>query len=464
MNPAPIKPFFDHLRSRGWACLRSPGAWVTLVFFGTTAVILWPVVPGKPSPFLDPADGMPGLGLLFFWLYFWTVLPIVAVRGRATEKKGTAPLGFSAAPALPVSPQTRAVAEASLALMVVGTLRWVAGAVFHGACSWEFALSTFSGLVFFFPVTVAWALPVRNPNTFLVRPILIVLPTGFALAGGVFASWWGLMLGSLGLTAIAIVIADLEIPDFRGWSTRQGANRRIRDPLDPRRQLSRDAWRRPIIAWGPWVLLSIVFFGVCGYIDFRDGTIEWRLVLAFPIFFATVLQPLMRPFNLNLIAEGLVGKRSVAYGDFIGAWSVLPVGRTAVLRRVWLHGVASGALIWLVPVTFSMIHHRLAEGLWSFTGGIGKLMVFVVVGALIIPIMAGALVAVAAGKKRESVVSGLSLLPGIPILLIVRVVLVDTLGGSGILANGISTLLLILLVAAGSLPPLRLLGGSVDSL
>lgn len=458
MNQSLFRSFWIHLRVRIGACLRSPSAWLVLLVFGLTAVLYWPGIPGTGNPLEDPGEGPALLLVWFLWFWFWLAAPMVWVRGRATAGKGESPLGVRAAPALPVGPRTRACAEAVLALAVLGTVRWVTLSLFYGSWSFGSVMATIIGACFWFPMAVVWALPVRNPSTFMVRPIIIAaMAAGLHQAGGFFATWSGLVVGGLSLTIVALLIADLEVPEFDGKNRVRGVAHRNRKGLEPQRQLSRDAWRPPVKVWGPWVFLAVLVYAVCLYLDIRGGTVEWILFVGFEAFLIITLQPSFRPFNSNLIAESLVGKRGVARGDFIRAWSVLPVGRAAVLRKVWLHGMVNGIVLWAVPVVILIVRHRVLEGQWSLMGGVGDLMSFVVVGALFVPIMAGALVAVALGRRLETVVSGLCLIVGAQILFVAKIMLVVTFGRGSIVADGVPVLLLIILVAAGSLPPLRFL-------
>jgi len=367
-------------------------------------------------------------------------------------------LGICPAPALPVGLRTRAIAEAVLALTILGAVEWTALSIYQGSWSFESILATAAGAIFLFPMAVVWALPVRKPSTFMVRPIIVaVLAAGLHQAGGFFATWSGIVVGGLSLTIVALLIADLEVPEFDGKNRVRGVAHRNRKALEPQRQLSRDALRPPVKVWGPWVFLAVLVYAVCLYLHIRGGTVEWILFVGFEAFFIVTLQPSFRPFNSNLIAESLVGKRGVARGDFIRSWSVLPVGRAAVLRKVWLHGMVNGIVLWAVPVVILIVRHGVLEGQWSFMGGVGEMMQFVVVGALFVPIMAGALVAVALGRRLETVVSGLCLIVGAQILFVAKILLVVTFGRGSTVADGVPILLLIFLVAAGSLPPLRFL-------
>ncbi len=458
MSRTLIRSFWVHLKIRAGACLRNPGAWIILVVFGLTAVFYWPNVNAAKNPLENPREGLPLLVTWFLWFWLWLAPPMVWVRGRAAAGKGEAPLGVGAAPALPVGPRTRAVAEATLALTVLGAIRWMTLSFYRGTWSVEVALATIAGACFLFPMAVAWALPVRNPGTFMVRPILIaVLAAVLHQTGGFFATWPGIVIGGLSLSGFALLIADLELPELQRKVRTRGAADRFRRALEPHRQLARDSWLPVIKAWGPWVFLAVIVYGVCLIWDVRGDMWEWILFGGFEAFLIITLQPLFRPFNSNLLAESLVGKHSVTRGDFMQAWRVLPVGREAVLRKVWFHGLLVGLILWAVPVAILVVRHRLLEGLWSLTGGIGGLMQFVVIGGLLVPVMAGLMVAVALGRRLEYAMSGLCLLLGVHVLFLVKVLLSEFFGRGSAVADAGPVLMLIVLVVVGAVPPLRFL-------
>jgi hypothetical protein len=198
-------------------------------------------------------------------------------------------------------------------------------------------------------------------------------------------------------------------------------------------------------------------FAVCLFLDVRGASREWILFGGFEIFIVVTLQPLFRPFNSNLLAESLVGKKGVSRGDFIRAWAVLPVGRTAVLRKVWWHGTVVGMVLWSVPVVVLIVRQWMIEGHWSFKAGMGGLMQLVVAGGFLVPVIAGLLVAVAVGRRLEYVMSGLSLLLGIQAVFLVKIGLQEVFGRGSTFAEAGTVLALIVLVFIGAAPPLRFL-------
>ena len=455
MKRSVISSFLIHMKVRGGVCIRSPEAWLMFLFFGLTAVVLWPTLPGTPT--VDPSKGPPMVVTIFLWLYFWPVLPMIVVRGRATAATREAPHGICGAPALPVGPRTRAVAEATLALGILGLIRWLAAGISQGSWTVGLATETIAGTLFFVPLAIIWALPVKNPNTFFTRPLIITALTGGFILAGVYSSWMGVVLGVLGLSVVALLIAGLEIPELQGRRALRQVENRHRNPLPPLRQLSRDAWLLPAETWGPWVIFALIVYGVCLILDVRGASWEWVLFGGFEVFLVVMLQPLFRPLNSNLLAESLAGKHGVAQGDFLRAWSVLPVERTAVLRRVWVHAMVGGGVLWAVPVTSLIVRHRLLEGVWSFRGGVGDLMQIVVVGAIFVPVLAGVLVAIAAGRKREIILTGSCLLFGVHALFLVRILLEHLFGAGSAAAQGGVLLVLAIVACGGSLSSLRFL-------
>ena len=71
--------------------------------------------------------------------------------------------------------------------------------------------------------------------------------------------------------------------------------------------------------------------------------------------------------------------------------------------------------------------------------------------------MAGFMVGVASGRKLEYAMSGLSLLLGVHVLFLVKVLLREFFGPANAVATAGPVLMLVLLVVIGALPPLRFL-------
>ncbi len=449
--------FLVHLRIRLIACLRSPEAWLTFLIFGVGAAVSWPNSLNLSS--LGEAAGSFSIfGVMFLWFWLWPMVLMVVIRGRATTGRGEGPLGTCPAPALPVGMRLRALAEATLALVGIGVVRWVLIAIYNSSWSLPAILPGFAVILLLFPMAVVWALPVGRAATFMLRPILIAIPAAlFRQVGGVFDTWAGMILSSLLLTALALLLAGFEVPDWEGLRSGKRATLGFREGLDPARRLSEDSWRPVLSAWGGWLFLAVLIFGLCLYLDIRGRTVEWILFAGFGIFLIIGLQPLFRPFNSNMLVESLAEKRSFGRGDFLRAWSVLPVEPIRVLRRVWLHGMLCGLMLWAVPVMILILRHGLVEGSWSFRAGVGDLLPIVIIAALFVPVVAATLVALAVGRKPEILSSGLILFFGLQLLLLVRVLLREGLGPDKAALDALAILALVVMVVAGALPPLRFL-------
>ncbi len=449
--------FLVHLRLRLIACLRSPEAWLAFLIFGVGAAVSWPNS-SNLSSLGEAAGSFSIFGVMFLWFWLWPAVLMVVIRGRATTGRGEAPLGTCPAPALPVGMRLRALSEATLALVSIGVVRWVLIAIYNSSWSVSAILPGFVVILLLFPMAVVWALPVGRAATFMLRPILIAIPAAlFRQVGGVFDTWAGMVLSSLLLTALALLLAGFELPDLEGLRSGKRATLAFREGLDPARRLSGDSWRPLLRSWGGWFVLAVLIFGLCLYLDLRGRTVEWILFAGFEVFLIIGLQPLFRPFNSNMLAESLVGKRSVGRGDFLRAWSVLPVEPVGVLRRVWVHGMLCGLMLWAVPVMILILRHGLAEGFWSFRAGVGDLLPLLVIAALFVPIVAATLVAVAVGRRPEILISGLILIFGLQLLFMIRVFLVETLGRESMATDLVPILALVVMVVAGALPPLRFL-------
>lgn len=458
MNGTMVRSYWTHLRVRAAACLRSPSAWLILLVFGMTAVVYWPALGDASNQLKDPLTGLSRTAVFLLWYWLWLAAPMIWVRGRACSRTGAMPLGLSAAPALPVGRRTRALAEATLALAVLGLIRWITLSLYQGEWAWGSLTATALGACFWFPMALAWALPAREPNVVMVRPLAIaVLATGLQHGTTVLLSWAGIIIAGILLTLLVLLTADVEVPEIGRRRRSVPASRRVRSAIGTRRQLIRDAWLPLVRVWGPWVVLGLVVFVVCLGIDLRGDGWRWMLFTGFEVFLVLTLMPVLRPFNSTLLAESLVGKHGVSSGAFIRAWQRLPVSRESVLRLVWAHGVVLGGLLWAAPVAILLIRQRVQGGHWSIVEAFGNLMPFFIAGGAMVPILAGLLVAVALGRTLEYALSGFSLLFGVHALFLVKLLLIVWFGRGSAPAEIGPIGILILLVALGSLPPLRFL-------
>jgi hypothetical protein len=457
------RPYWNHLRVRARTCLLSPSAIAVLVLFGLAGTALWP----GPS-FVSPAagdqldlfeGGVAAFGMHLLWLYLWPMLPMVYVRGRATGAAHSNPLSFIGAPALPASPAARALAEATLALAAMGGVRIAALALGRGVEALPLVAPTLAGAVFLLPMALAWGLPAADLNHFMWRPLAVaVLATGLHAGGGWLHSQSGLVAVGLALGILVLATARIELPGWRPRTADEPAARRVRPAARPDVCLRRDAWARVATTWGPWLALAAALFVLALVLEARGVDPGWLFFAGFEVFLVIGLQPAFRPFNLDLVGASLVGKHGASRGDFMRAWAVLPVGREAVLRRVWLHGMVTGLVVWIVPVGLLAVRTRLRLGQWGLRDTSGdSLLEFIVLGAAMIPMFAGLLVAAALGRRLETALSGLPIVLGVYTVLPVKVLLTETFGRASAIADAGPIIYLATMAAVASLPPLRFL-------
>ncbi len=475
-----LRTSWTHFKVRSVAVFRSPAAMTALILFGVTGIIYWPGATSMDLAHASPLDtineGMPLIIVWLFWFWLWPMLPMVYVGGRATGKARSNPLAFLGAPALPVGPGARALAEAVLALSVMGTVRfglaglsWLQGpwgADFSNAWTQQQSIAiaqifsqTLGGAIIILPMALAWALPASSLNFFMWRPLAVaVVATGLHAVGGPLGTWPGVVLAGLTLSALVLYSTRFEGPRWRWKPALRPAGSRARPALGPQTQLNRDAWLPITRTWGPWFALATLVFIIGLVLDVRGLGWDWAFFGGFELFLIIGLQPLFRPLGLNVVAESLVGKHGAERGDFMRSWAVLPVGHEAVLRRVWLHGMVIGLILWAVPVGLLALRARLRLGSWGLRAADGhSLGEFVILGAAIVPMMAGLLVAAALGRKVETAVSGLIVLVGIYTLLPAKLLLTEVFGVGATTADTALALYFAVLVVAASAPPLRFL-------
>jgi hypothetical protein len=155
------------------------------------------------------------------------------------------------------------------------------------------------------------------------------------------------------------------------------------------------------------VLLVVVLLAL----DLYRSLPMYALPLVSGLLISTAIVLSLRPFDSNLIGMGLSGKQGARIGDFMRAWSVLPVRPGSVLRLVYLHGLVVMGGLWLGFVVALMARSWFRFGrLGLLTADGGDLSVVVIPFAAAVPCLAGLLVAAAVGDRTRSIISGVCFL------------------------------------------------------
>ncbi len=295
--------------------------------------------------------------------------------------------GLSAAAVLPLGPRARAVADvmAALALAIVArsvlAIGWTEPArlIFGGDAifpelAWLFrlaqlgepgrtvavyvsslAMSTLLGVLLVFPLVLAFRTVVRFDWAGMLKPAIAAALLFCGLSAGAMARLSSALPLSLLVCAFLLVRVDGD-----GERTARAARERplrFRASAGPLAQFRRDAWCGPLRE--RWLFLTLVVAGpLVPALIYRiqaslhavwtqpatlpgagavAAALQWLLLGALPFL----------PLGLALVPAS--ARTEAAFGgSFLRSWSALPVPRSTVLRTVYLHGLLSAGLAWLV--------------------------------------------------------------------------------------------------------------------
>jgi hypothetical protein len=207
--------------------------------------------------------------------------------------------------------------------------------------------------------------------------------------------------------------------------------------------LRRDFLLKPLPALGLLAAIEVAFIawdrlvGFPGY-GFYLGT---SLVLGFMLSFVV-----LRPMGNNLLAAGIAAGGRFQPGDFRASWSVLPVRIETVLRGVYLHGMATGLLIWGFAVGINLLDTWLETGVLRLQDqdgdSAGK---YILPFIAAVPTVAGGMICAAVGDKVRGMISlaaSIGVLVGHHVCLILK------------FPVPLHTAVMIVLAALGGIPPL----------
>jgi hypothetical protein len=398
-----------HFRIRLAWTLREPRSALVLLVFSLLA-LLHTADPGALVQDLEPELRWVATMVWVMWLYLWPALPAMAASGRTTGGQGTA-MRLRAFPTLPVGPRARAAAETCVVLAYVVLVRVIARWAFPAADVTGTGTATNLDLLVMVPTIVAWAAPAPSINFFLLRPLALATLLAIAVRLGMTSTVVGLVSTTLAVTGLCLATVGHEWRSPRIRRRVPRAVERVRPGIDPARRLTRDAWRLPMATWGPVVLSLVLLVVVLLALDLYRSLPVYALPLLGGLLVSAGIVLSLRPFDSNLIGMGLSGKQGARIGDFMRAWSVLPVRPGSVLRLVWLHGLAVMGGLWLGFIIALMVRSWVRfgrPGLLTADGG--NLAVIVIPLAATAPCLAGLLVAAAVGDRTRSIISGVCFL------------------------------------------------------
>jgi hypothetical protein len=400
---------WNHFRVRSVWTLLDPRAAVVLLVFSLLA-LLHTADPGALVRDLESELRWVATMIWVMWLYLWPALPAMAASGRTTGGQGTA-MRLRAFPPLPVGPRMRAVAETCVVLAYVVLVRVIARWAFPAAELTENSSASSLDLLLMVPTILAWVAPAPSINFFMLRPLALAALLAIAVQLGMTSTDVGLVSTALAVTGLCLATIGREwrAPLIRRRIPR--AVERVRPGIDPARRLRGDAWRLPAATWGPAVLSLVLLVVVLLALDLYRSLPMYALPLVSGLLISTAIVLSLRPFDSNLIGMGLSGKQGARIGDFMRAWSVLPVRPGSVLRLVYLHGLVVMGGLWLGFVVALMARSWFRFGrLGLLTADGGDLSVVVIPFAAAVPCLAGLLVAAAVGDRTRSIISGVCFL------------------------------------------------------
>ena len=335
---------------------------MTLTVTGLATLVLWPS--------LDPAPELEMTSVLVLPVVLWVwLLPVAAchaVAGRAAGGRQTSGFCVGANPTLPIRPLSRAVAEAGIVafwLLAVRTLAFhlVEGSlaadlpgVGNPASFAQFVLSSVAGLVVVFPFLLVWLSPSASLDDYWARPALLAAVYLAFVASGKDRDGVGWLVMAAMLWLVALTTFNRSMP-WRWWSRfRPGRSPVLaRRPRDPLVQLRRDQWGRPARVVAPLIVVGIGV-AVAGGLGVMHG--EWLSIVvgcSVGLCFGLVG---FRPLGSSVVMASLSGVDGYRPGDFVTAWSVLPVPRARIVRGVFWHAVVFGG-----GATFALLLFR---GIW----------------------------------------------------------------------------------------------------
>jgi hypothetical protein len=415
--------FSRHYLIRLKAVFTEPYAFSVFLLTGAASLMHWPGLIDTSrviAPMFGTDSGMNEAALMLLWVFVWPMLAGGAAGGSVAGG-GRDAMALRPLPALPVSMRTRVLAEAALIFTFVLIFRIPAvllGESFYQTLylpglldAREKAMDAFIdrsllGSLMMLPAVLIWTAPSRNAQVyFLVRPVILILAMVAAMCLGLYATAPLCVLTSVVLSAIVLwgIGREFSMPHFFD-SGIEPAHRRWRPALHPHKRLRRDFWVRPLPVLCLLLLLEIVLMAI----ERAVGLGEWGLYMGscFVYGFAFSLVAL-RPMGLYFVETALSGRTGSPRGGDVGrAWITLPVRREAMTRAVYLHGLITGTLIWLLIMLAGCMftYFRTGEFALKDSDGDSMLKFFLPFCALVL-CLAGGLTNMAVGDMTRALIS-----------------------------------------------------------
>jgi len=431
-----MKAFLKHFRIRLVATLRDPWALAVVLGTGLASFAVWPSPMAPSGPVFELAgqrEAMPVATLLvFMWIWLWPALAGPIVGGRSSITGLGSSIALHPNPVLPIGARTRVLAEATLLLVAVLLVRvpalfagqWIHTTLafpgaYPGDAAWATAFATRSliGAAIMLPSVVAWVIPCGNPQLLFAR-------AGAVSAVQLVATWLGLLATptsalavSVLLVAIQLLLVGRELPGLEPLMRRLGSGGPlVRNPRPPERQLVRDFVLRPLpIALTLLAIqVALVVVDALWFADFHlleddgPGVLYAGSSLMFGVALGFVA---LRPMGSVQAIAGVFGKQGYRTGDFLQAFSVLPVRREVVLRGVYLHGLLATGAIWVVAIATGIVSEGMTAGSYDAAQFFGRSPGFLLVPMVaVVPCIAGMLTAGAAARKGMAMLAGISMI------------------------------------------------------
>jgi hypothetical protein len=471
-----MRSFWQHFSVRLKAGLTEPFTLLVLLFSGLASLIYWPDLVDSSCAGGALWMGMSdlsetrielqdefgegfGMFILLLWIFIWPMLSGNLMGGTAAGGKGE---GFISRPLppLPIGARSRMLAEVLVVWVFVlavrlpylflggfahETFRFPGTYMGDVAFRTHFIQHTLVGAVIMLPTLLAWTGPAKTFHGYLARPFVFTL----LLYAGMKLNWLATVSSCilfclfLSLGVLLLVNRELTLPRLPDRSV-PAKGSRYRMGQDPEIRLLKDQCLKPL----PWTLSLLALQAVLVVVDqcvelprfgFYMGS---ALVLGF--LFSMVA---LRPVSSLIIAAGFRGGLGYKSGDFMAAWSVLPLPREKVIRGVYLHGLLTGILIYVLALGVSALNTWLETGTWAICHEDGSPAGrFAVPFLALVPCLAGGLTGAAVGN-RVSTILGVG--AGIAVLVAHLACLVNKAPLS------LHFVILIGLAAVGGLPALR---------
>ncbi len=454
--------FVTRLRASG----TEPSALLVLAGAGLASALLWPGVSGpdgsgwRVGPTgAEAATPEIELAAVLLWMLLWPVLPVTAAAGRATASSRGDALALRALPNLPVRVRSRMLAEVLLVLGFVAAA-WLVRLALPGPPGPAVQLAALAnGALLALPMLLAWAAPAPSFPLLWLRPVLVLVALLGALQAGLLATPVRLAATALTLSAGVLLAGDRELrwPSSLRWR-RTRPEPRWRPALPPRRRLRRDFLGEPIRRLGLVAALLVLLQAAVLIADYVSPLPPFVVLVVSAVTFGQILGFALRPAGSALIAWGFRGRSGTRTGDFLRAWSVLPVRPESVRRAAWLHGFVVTLGVWSGAALFVAARTWLRTGRPGFVSSDGdSFFPVLLLGLSVVPVAAGLVASAAAGDGTKMALSGGALLglfnlPGIVLIV------TASLAGHGSRAPVLLSLgTVVVLTAVGSLPPLILL-------